>query len=194
MKLLKGLLLLAPFILMSSAAQAMDLRMDISETKSFLTASGEFSQFTLEEGSIMGTGFKADFINSFADKLAMSVYLSSGLNPLGGSSFTGLGGYTYYNLLGECCATVRTVSIDGKPTVTETTVRGQNLQIGIGLDQFFLNGSKSVYSASGLGLSMIYQFALFKYNFKAEARHSQLNAGTSKIQGNFVSLGIVFAL
>jgi len=178
----------------SSVAQAMDMRTELSQTKSFLTASGEAAQFTLEEGSLSGSGLKVDFTNSFSEKVALEVYLSSAINTAGGSSFTGLGGYTFYNIWGECCATVRTVSIDGKPMLTETSVRGQNLQVGLGLDQFFLNGSKSVYSASGLGLSVIYQFALYKYNFKAEARHSQMNAGTNKIQGNFVSFGVVFAL
>lgn len=191
MKLLSFLVLLQ---FLAFSAGAVDLRTDQSRTKSFLTASGEFSQFTLEEGSIAGSGLKVDFTNAFTDKLALEIFLSSGLNTSGGASFTGLGGYTYYNLLGECCATVRTVLVDGRPTVTETSIRGQNLQVGLGLDQYFLNGSKSVYSASGLGFAAVYQFALFKYNFKAEARHSMMNAGQNKIQGNFVSFGVVFAL
>ena len=182
------------FTVFINSSHAMDMRTDVSKTKSFLTASGEVAQFTLDEGSISGSGLKVDFNNSFSDKVSLQLYLASALNTAGGASFTGLGGYTYYNVLGECCATIRTVSIDGKPILTETSVRAQNLQVGLGLDQFFLNGSKSVYSASGLGVSVIYQFSLSKYNFKTEARHSQMTAGQNKIQGNFFSFGMVFAL
>jgi hypothetical protein len=191
MKLLSALLC---FQLIAASTFAMDMRTELSQTKSFLTASGEMAQFTLEEGQISGSGLKVDFTNSFSDKVALEVYLASALNTSGGASFTGIGGYTYYNVLGECCATVRTVAVDGKPMITETSLRGQNLQLGLGLDQFFLNGSKSVYSASGLGLSVIYQFPLFNYSFKTEARHSQMTAGQNKIQGTFFSFGVVFAL
>lgn len=191
MKLLSALLFSQ---LVFANALAMDMRTDLSKTKSFLTASGEAAQFSLDEGQIKGSGLKVDFTNSFSDKIALEVYLASALNTSGGASFTGIGGYAYYNILGECCATVRTVAVDGKPMVTETSLRGQNLQVGLGLDQYFLNGSKSVYSASGLGLSLIYQFPLFNYNFKTEARHSQMTAGQNKIQGNFFSFGVVFAL
>ncbi len=191
MKLLSALLF---FQMIATSALAMDMRTGLSTTKSFLTASGEAAQFTLDEGQISGSGLKVDFMNSFSDKIALAVYLASAINTAGGASFTGIGGYTYYNIFGECCATIRTVAVDGKPMVTETSLRGQNLQVGLGLDQFFLNGSKSVYSASGLGLSVIYQFPLFNYNFKTEARHSQMTAGQNKIQGNFFSFGVVFAL
>jgi hypothetical protein len=179
---------------LSSTAVAMDLHLEQERSKSFLTASAEFSQFTLEEGSIGGSGLKVDFNNSFTDKISLEIYLASAINTTGGSSFTGLGGYTYYNLYGDCCLSSRRVLLDGRPMMTETTNKGSNLQVGVGLDQFFLNGSKSVYSASGLGLSAIYQFALFKYNFKAEGRHSQMTAGENKIQGTFFSFGLVFAL
>lgn len=181
-------------VLASSSALAMDLHLQQERAKSFLTASAEFSQFSLEEGSIGGSGLKVDFQNAFSDKVSLEIYLASAINTTGGSSFTGLGGYTYYNVYGDCCQTNRRVILDGKPMVTETTPKGTNFQVGVGLDQFFLNGSKSVYSASGLGLSAIYQFALFKYNFKAEGRHSRMTAGENKIQGTFFSFGLVFAL
>lgn len=181
-------------LFLCSSAKAMDLHLEQDRAKSFLTASAEFSQFTLEEGSIGGSGLKVDFNNAFTDKISMEIYLASAINTTGGSSFTGLGGYTYYNVYGDCCLSTRRVILDGKPMVTETTNKGTNLQVGVGLDQFFLNGSKSVYSASGLGISAIYQFALFKYNFKAEGRHSQMTAGENKIQGTFFSFGLVFAL
>lgn len=177
-----------------SGAWGMDLRLEQAQTKSFLTASGEVSRFTLEEGSLSGSGLKVDLINSVSDKVSLQVYLASALNTAGGASFTGLGGYVFYNILGECCLSVRTVFVDGRPMVTETSTRGHNLQVGVGLDQFFLNGSKSVYSASGLGLSALYQFTLFKYNFKAEVRQSQMTAGQNKIQGTFMGLGMVFSL
>ncbi|RYZ80502.1 MAG: hypothetical protein EOP04_25765 [Proteobacteria bacterium] len=126
----------------------------------------------------------------------MELFLASALNPSGGgqSSFTGLGGYVLYNLYGNCCMEQRTISVDGRPMITETTEKRSSLQVGLGLDQYFLNGSKSVYSASGLGIGLNYQFRFMKYNFKASYRHSQMTTGQLKIGGDFIGLGMVFSL
>lgn len=191
MTLLKAVLFL---VSLHSSAWAMDMEVEESRTRSFLAVSGEGSQFTLEEGALSGSGVKVGFANSFTEKTTLGVFLSSALNTSGGASFTGLGGYVYYTLLGDCCTTVRKLQVDGRTLVTESSEGGQSLQVGFGLDQFFLNGSKSVYSSSGLGASLAYQFSLWSYRFKAEARHSQMTAGQNKIQGNFFSLGMVFDL
>lgn len=180
----------------SSTASAMDMRLDETQNRSFLSASGEYSQFNLDEGAgkIAGSGLKIDFTHAFSEKTSLEMYLASALNTSGGSSFTGLGGYMFYNIFGNCCVSQRVVYIDGKPLISESSRKGQSLQVGAGLDQFFLNGSKSVYSSSGVGVAAVYQFALFNYNFKAEARQSQMTAGKTKIQGSFFSLGLTFAL
>lgn len=191
MRLLKGVLF---FLSLPSLVLALDLQVEETHSRSNLSASGEFSQFTLQEGSLAGSGVKLGFANAMSPQTTLGVYLASALNTNGGASFTGLGGYLYYNLLGNCCTSVRKLLVDGRPYLTESTERGQSLQVGLGLDQFFLNGSRSVYSASGLGASLTYQFAILSYNLKAEARHSQLTAGQNKIQGNFFSLGLLFDL
>jgi hypothetical protein len=195
MKLLKTLFfILLLLLVLSPYTFAMDMHLEQDRTKSFLSTSGEFAMFTLEEGKISGPSLKVDFNNSFSNRFSIELYLASAINASGGSSFTGIGGYAYYNLFGDCCTAYRRVSIDGKPMISETAEKAQNLQLGFGIDQFFLNGSKSVYSASGVGFGALYQFSLFKYDFNAEARHSQMSAGQSKIQGDFFSLGMVFGL
>jgi len=195
MKLLKTrLFVLLLLLVISPYSFAMDMHLEQDRTKSFISISGEFSQFKLEEGLIAGPSLKVDFNSAFSERFSIELYLASAMSASGGSSFTGIGGYAYYNIFGDCCAAYRRVSIDGKPMISETAEKAQNLQLGFGVDQFFLNGSRSVYSASGLGFGALYQFSLFKYDFKAEARHSQMSAGQNKIQGNFFSLGMVFGL
>lgn len=183
-------------LLFIPAAQALDIRSETQIKKSFLGVSGEFSQFKLEEGAISGSGVKVDFTHAFAKKAALEVFLTSAVNSTGGvqASFTGLGAYALYSLFGNCCEEDKTLTVDGKPVLRDRIEKGSSVLIGLGLDQFFLNGAKTVYSTSGLGLAVNYQFRFYRYNFKAEARHSQMVAGQTKIIGDFFSLGMVFTL
>jgi len=164
--------------------------------KSFLGISGEFAQFKLDGAAISGSGLKVDFSHAIQDKYSLDIYLSSAVNSAGNVqvSFTGLGGYAFYNIFGNCCQENRVIYIDGKPLVTENVEKESSLQVGIGLDQYFLNGTKTVYSTSGLGIAANYQFKMFQHNFKIEVRHSQMATGQNKITGDFFSLGMIFSL
>lgn len=179
-----------------SALWALDMRTEMIQKKSFLGISGEFAQFNLDGAAISGSGLKIDFAHAIQDKFNLDIYLSSAVNSTGGVqvSFTGLGGYAFYNVFGNCCQENRVIYIDGKPLVTENIEKESSLQVGLGLDQYFLNGAKTVYSTSGLGVAVNYQFKMFHQNFKAEFRHSQMSSGQNKITGNFFSLGMIFVL
>lgn len=195
MKLLKELTLFASLSL-SLCAHAYDVRTVVNENKSSLAVSGEMSQFTLDEGSISGTGVKVDFSHGFTKDIALELYLSTAIG--GGSSvsasFTGLGGYALYNLLGTCCQENRTISVDGTTVVKETMAQKHLLQVGIGLDQILLNGSKGVYSTSGLGIGGNYQFNVWDFKVKISARMAQMTANKEKVQATFFGAGLVFPL
>lgn len=164
--------------------------------KSFLTASYENSSFKLTDGEIKGAGVKIDFAYFFAQKINLEMALSTALNAqsTGQASFTGIEGYLYYTVWGESYDTLRTVSLNQQTVFVDRNQKINSLQIGAGVDQYLLNGSKSVYSASGLGAGVVYRFNLFNYNFKAGVRSSTMTAGAQKMQGLFYSLGLVFTL
>jgi|GEM_PF-2648149 len=179
---------------MSSQAKAWDLRTSQEQDENSLAISGEMSQFALSGGSISGEGVRLDFNHSFQQNFSAEVFLSTALNTTAASSFTGFGGYALYNLFGTGLAKQQATSLDGVPLIRESEEQASIVQVGLGLNQYLLNGSKGVYSSSGVGVVGNYIFKAFKYNLKASAKYSALVSDNTAVQGLFLSLGIVFPL
>lgn len=188
--------LLLFFIIFSTSAYAVDVQTQSYESKNYLSAGLEFAQFTLEGGSLNGTSVKVDFSHYFTPKWGIEVFLASAVNASSGgaSNFTTLGGYFNYTLLGNCCSIQKTISMDGSPIVVETSSKKNQLKVGVGIDQVFLNGSKSVYSISGVGAGASYEFRMFDYPLKASGRYSMMSSGAMSISGIFFGLGMTFGL
>jgi len=177
----------------SASAWSYDLRSQVETQNNMLAVSGEMSSFKLETGSISGTGIRVDFSHSFSPKLGIELFLSTALGQES-SSFTGFGGYAFYNLLTECCDQNRILYVDGVPAVSENLKMKHLFQVGVGVNQFLLNGSKGVYSSSGPGLGANYLFQLYRFQIKASARLSEMISNNNKVQGTFLSLGVAFPL
>lgn len=177
-------------------AHALDLRSQLNSQSNLLTAAGEMSTFTLDEGKIEGQGAKIDFYHSTSSKVGVELFVSSALS--GGqsvsSSFTGLGGYALYNVLTECCAQTRTAMLNGVPVVTDAQPANHLFQVGLGLNQYFLNGSRGVYSLSGPGFAANYLFRVYGWQLKSSIRTAQLVSNQTKVQGVSLSIGLVFPL
>ncbi|HRO67193.1 MAG TPA: hypothetical protein PL182_06495 [Pseudobdellovibrionaceae bacterium] len=176
--------------------QALDLKSSVSKETNSLSISGETSQFKLEDGSLSGTGIRADFLHALNRKLSVEIFLSSAFSndKSISSSFTGYGGTFYYNLFSECCEESRTVTMDGTPLLYENQNRGRQLQIGLGLNQYLLNGSQGVYSASGLGIGANYVFGIRSWNVKISGRFADMVSGDNKVQATFLGIGLLFPL
>jgi hypothetical protein len=174
-------------------ADSLNLTTEQKDDRVFLTTSVESLQFVLPGGEIDGTGVKLDFSYAINDYFSMDIYLSTAFNfGVLQSSFTGLGTSINYTLWGDCCSSRKVVSIDGVPVVTEKKPLGGVLQVGLTGDQFFLNGSKSVYSAAGVGVGATYDFNLYKYRFRVGARRSALTANEINMTATFYTAGIVW--
>lgn len=177
--------------------QAADLNMKMEKfiQKNSMSAAFEMATFTFESESVGGSGVKLDYGHHFDSPLELNLSLFTAIN---GSetqvSFSGLGGSLYYDVFGICCSTVTTTYLGSEKAIVETSKPSNSLQVGIGVDQFYLNGSKSVYSSSGFNVGAAYKFTFFDYNLKAAARYSMLGSEKQKIQAYFLSLGIVFSL
>ncbi len=185
------ILLLMPCLL---HAEGLDLRASNADKTSYLSAAFEYSSFKISDGNIKGSGIKIDYLYAFSEKFSLDIYLSTGFGGQTATqaSFTGTGAYVYYSLLGNCCLIDRSVYIAGTSILNESNTPSNHFSIGLGADQYLLNGSKSVYSASGVGIGLNYEFDLWKYRAKAGLRYSAMTSNQINIQATFYSLGIVF--
>lgn len=185
-------------LLLSSTAFGLDLQFHQVERKNSLAVTGEMGQFKLEGGSFSGSGLRADFSHSFNRKLDLELFLSSALSTGGGdsvsSSFTGYGGSIYYNLFSECCEFKKTLSLNDIPVLQESQMSRSRFQIGMGLNQYLLNGSEGVYSSSGLSVGVNYLFPVWGFDLKASVRHLEMVSGSNKIKGLFAGFGFVFSI
>lgn len=188
------LIFLAPSL--GAAAADLDYRTEHNEIKSFITFGLENSQFDVNNAKITGFGGKLDFTHFMKNNLSFQVFISSAINQQNSvsSSFTGLGGYVFYSVLGACCQTKKFTTVSGTPVISETRPEENILNVGIGIDQYMLYGTSSVYPASGLGYAAQYLFGLFGRRFKAEARMSNLSLGSTQIKGLSLGVGIVLPL
>lgn len=194
MKLLK--LTLFSFLLLTGFNKArageLSLRTDDTVTGNQISLGFNSSTLTAEGGTIQGSGIKVDFTHYFASKLSMELNLAAAfsMDSKIQNSFTGLGGIVYYTLTGQCFETRSNVYVNEMLIASEATTQSRCFRVGGGLQQYFLNGSKNIYSGSGLGVSAAYHFNLWDYNFKATGGYSMISAGKTQL-GN-INLGISF--
>lgn len=181
-------------LVLSSHASAWELFNSSTNLRNSITISGDLSQFSLPGGSIQGTGVKVDYARDISDKSAVELFLSTALSSgqSVSTSFTGISAHYFYRLTGNCCDQRQTVAVNSSPVVVDVVKKRQSLQLGLGVNQYFLNGSRTVYSASGLGVAANYNFRFKDVNLKAQVRYAQLVASSVNINGLFLSLGVNF--
>lgn len=152
------------------------------------------TSLTSNLGNIQGSGPKIDLTHFFQSKFSADLYLSTALSSDNGIkiSFTNIGATAYYTLWGECYENKSNIYLKETLLVSESTIPNNCLRLGGGLKQFFLNGSKNIYSGFGLGVTAAYHFLVWDYYFKATAGYSFVSA--SKTQLNDASVGISFIL
>jgi hypothetical protein len=181
-------------LLSASFCRAWDVRTALSEQRNSLSISGEMSQFKTDGGSISGQGLRLDLAHSFQKNWSAEIFLSTAMGAAGASSFTGYGGYALYDLYSTGRARIQDTTVDGLPLIHESQDQEQLLQVGAGINQFLLNGSRGVYSSSGPGAAANYLFRMFKYNFKTSVRYSSLISNNTSVQAISFSLGMIFPL
>lgn len=178
-------------------ARAADLNLKTEKVakNNFLSAAFEMATFQVESDSVSGTGVKLNFGHHFDYPLQIDLSFFTAINGAETQvSFSGLGASLYYDVFGSCCETEITTYLGSEKIAVEKNKPSNSLQVGLGIDQFYLNGTKNVYSSSGLNVGAVYKFNLFNYNLMATARYSLLNSNKQKIQAYFFGLGILFPL
>lgn len=188
--------LLSVFLLFPSLSLAWDVRQESEQSRSQISFVGEGSVLSTEAGSVQGVGAQVEFGHFFRDDLSMNIAVATALASNNGlsSSFTGFYGYANYLISGTCCLSRTRTLVDGNVISSEVTNRTSRWLAGLGLEQFFLNGNRGVYSASGPGVSTSYFFQFWDYTWKAEARYAHLLSNQKPVGAMFIGLGLSFDL
>lgn len=173
------------------------LRSVYLEKKSQISAGYENTELSTSEGTISGAGLRATYNHWFTPSYALEFGASIAMNNQGGvqsNSFTGFNLFGYYNLFGKPYAGVKKTYLSDTLISTEQQNSQHSLFVGAGVSQYFLNGNRGVYSASGLGAGAIYQFRFWQSTFRLATRWNQLQASQLKIDGLAFDVGISFSL
>lgn len=187
---------LLSILVLSEGLWAQNFKITVDQKKSQLAVLGVLTTFQTEEGSLSGNGISLDFSHAFNSKLTVDLTVSTALS-FGGAvtnSFTGLNGYIYYNFLAPCCEESKVWTLNGAPLLTEKMSEPFLLQLGAGLNQYFLNGNRGVYSASGLGIGAQFHFRLWSYQVKVMAKSGQLSSNENQVTSLVLGAGLVFPL
>lgn len=192
-------LLSCPFFflfLFPSLSLAWDVRKETEQSRSQISFVGESSLLSTEAGNVQGAGAQVEFGHFFRDDISMNIAVATALASNNGlsSSFTGFYGYANYLISGTCCLSRTSTLVDGNVISSEVTNRTSRWLAGIGLEQFFLNGNRGVYSASGPGVGTSYYFQFWDYTWKAEFRYATLLSNQKPVGALFLGLGLSFDL
>ncbi len=178
-------------------ANELQVRTEFVEYKSQISASYESSELATPDGTINGSGVRATYNHwlsqNFMVEFGSSIALNN-QNSAQSNSFTHFNLYSYYNLWGTPYKLVKKSYLSDALVSSETIATRHALFIGGGISQYFLNGNRGVYSASGLGLGLIYQFQVWNTLLRVSSRWNQLQSSQISIDGLSFDFGIVFSL
>jgi hypothetical protein len=189
-KIFLGFLLALP--LPSFAVETLSLQE--STQRSHISVTGEMAHFKLGEASLDTQGAQIQYSYSLYDKLRLEAFVSTAFG--GGSdlstSFFGFGGYAMYSLWGDCCQVKKSINLNSRSIVVEEASDTMSVLVGAGLDEYLLNGSKGVYSSSGVGVaaSLIYPYKT--WSLRVNAKQSFLTAAGQSIDAIFLGAGAAF--
>lgn len=198
MKLLK--LLFIFLLALTEYAQAntgeLSLRSDEIVDNNQISIGLNGSIFSLDTGTIQGTGPKIDFTHYFGNKINVEFFLATALSfeAKNKIAFIGLGGVLYYTALGQCYQTRNNVYINETLIASEFNTQTNCLRVGGGLQQYFLNGTKNIYSGAGIGLNAAYHFTMWNYYFKTDTSYSVITSSKNQLNHFSISLSLIFSL
>lgn len=158
------------------------------------------SQFTLTTGSLSGFGLAIGYeyflSSNFSTEIAFgqifgqpaSKNSSSVLQSITSSIQTGVS----YALFGKFGSRIDNIQYQGITAARIREKREFNLRVGLGLDQYWFNGSEAIYPASGVAAFMSSDFSVFdKFWIKPTVRCANLTSGTGAAI-TAISGGLIF--
>lgn len=185
------------FLTPSLYANELHLQSEVKEYKSQITASYESTELKTDEGTISGSGLRVTYNHWLNSTISLEFGASVAMNNQSGvqsNSFTGFNFFTYYDLFGKPFLSEKKILISDHTLLSEKQNLRHSLFLGAGVSQYFLNGNRGVYSASGLGAGVIYQFQVWNSVLRVSSRWNQLESSQIKIDGLSYDVGVCFSL
>ncbi|MGE5087292.1 MAG: hypothetical protein ACM3MG_13385 [Bacillota bacterium] len=191
----KSILMVLAFFL-SMTARADEFQVTEKMERSRLSLLSQFGSMTLGGQSLTTQGIQIQYGYSVFEKLQLEGFIATALS-LGNSeglssTFTGLGLYAFYPLLGRNIQTHKQLLLNSKSIYSEVSSSSILLLVGAGLDNYMLNGSKGIYSSTGAGVEASCLFPIWGYTGRANLKYTNLEAGGKAVEMMFADLGLSF--
>lgn len=134
-------------------------------------------------------GVDYDFGNNFSFNPSVAL-VTTGATFI----YSGLNGSIRYTINGSLSTRHQVLTSNGVPIITQTVSSANRLSIGLGIEQLFLNGSQSVYPASGISASVAYATRLLGQRVEINGRLSQLSANQRNLSAIYIDFSFLLGI
>jgi hypothetical protein len=151
----------------------------------------EFAMLQTSLESLTGYGLQVGYRHVLTSRWALDASLAqiygSGSSSALAALYSGLTASVRYAPLAEFAQERSEVLFEGRRIFGETSENNRTLAVGLQMNQLFLNGSSSVYNATGLGAVVSYDTRMLGYRVRPEARYGLLSAGNADMTAIFAN-------
>ena len=177
-------------------AQAEDFQVIEKNERSRLSLLSQFGSMTLGGQSLSTQGLQIQYgygvLNSLQLEGFIATALSSGNSSGLSSTFTGLGLYALYSIWGNNIQASKQLVLNNKSIYSEVSNASSLFLVGAGVDNYMLNGTKGIYSSTGVGVEVSCLFPIWGYTGRANLKYTNLEAGSKNVEMILGDLGLSF--
>lgn len=178
----------------NSASIGYDFKVEKEFTKSAIQLSYQMSQLKAESEQLSSTGFLLGYGYDFTPEFSVQSQFLLSLQQSGTSTMTGFGLFGAYNFFRSSNTKSTNIKIDNRRLMTFENTLGNYLELGLGAQQFYFNGSRGVYSVSGPAIRAAYNFDLFGFNTTIGLQSASVQLAEKSTQLTTVIVGLIFPL
>lgn len=134
-------------------------------------------------------GFEHNFNESFGICANISFTFQASKKP-GAYLYSGFNGQARYSVMGSGMKTQQKIMNDESVIYSQKQLTKNNVWVGGGMEQLFLNGADQVYPAVGPLVATGYTFRAWDYEFGVDLKISQLTANDKPLLAVSTGLNI----
>lgn len=151
----------------------------------------EFASLQTSLESLTGYGVQVGYRHILTSRWALDASLAqiygSGASGLA-ALYSGINASVRWAPFVEFAQDRNEILFEGRRIFEETSENNRTLAVGLQMNQLFLNGSTSVYNATGLGVVLSYDMRLWGYRVRPEARYGMLSTANKDMTAMFGNL------
>lgn len=133
-------------------------------------------------------GYRKIFTHRWAGDLSLAQIYGTGSGAGASVLYTAVNASIRYAPLREFAQDNLTVLFDGKKFFEEAMATNSTLAVGLQMTQLILNGSNSIYNATGVGLCLSYDVKAWGYWLRPEIRYGALSSNNTDMTAIFANL------